>query len=376
MQYKERICGRCVMDSSVPGIRFTSEGTCNYCTLHDQLDSINGHRQGTIDELCDRIRKTGKNLEYDCVVGLSGGMDSTYCLYIIKKRGLRPLAVHFDNGWVSDTAKANIEATAEKMKVKVRRVTVDWETLRTGYRACLEASTPDVCMPCEIGGLSALYSVAAEIGVRYVILGLSYRTEGINPLGWHYVDGLYLSEVLKKYAPAAAKCSYNKLRMLSLGTYILRHGIRTIQLPLYIQDYRDNEIREILARELGWVYGGYHHFDCTYKPFVSRIHNDKFNADLRAVSLSAQVRTGELSREEALSQLQQPIGVTDSQVQQCLNRLGLTQGDFERILAAPVKNFRDYRTHYSLISRMKLPLKMMSRMGIIPETTYEKMFES
>jgi hypothetical protein len=377
MVEKSKICTRCIMDASVPTIRFNANGVCNYCTLHDRMDKSQGHLQGTIYKLCERIRESGRRLDYDCVVGLSGGTDSTYCLYVIKQMGLRPLAVHFDNGWVSDAAKANISAAEDSLQVEVRRVTADWEDLKAGYNACLAASTPEVCMPCEVGGYSTLYSIASEVGVKYIILGLSYKTEGINPLAWHYVDGMYLSDVLKRHAPVGRQaCLYNRLSIPSFARFALWHKIRAIQLPLYMHEYRDKDIREILKKEMGWVYGGHHHFDCAYKPFVSYIHNRKFNADLRRVSLSAQIRTGEISRKEGLAALEEPIGATESQLEYCLGRLGLSMENFERILKAPTMSFRDYQTYYSIISRMKLPLRVMSRLGMFPETTYEKMFES
>lgn len=365
------------MDTTVPHIRFNPEGVCSYCSLHDRMEKSQRHLHGSINQLAERIGKAGKGLDYDCIVGVSGGTDSTYCLYVIKQLGLRPLAVHFDNGWVSDTAKANIERIEQRLNLAVRRVTVDWADLQIGYRACLEASIPDICMPCEIGGYSAIYSVAAELGVRFIILGHSYRTEGINPLLWHYVDGRYFADVLKKHAAdKQPKCQYNRMNLLPFVNFAVRHGIRTIQLPLYMQSYRDKDIRETLSQELGWVYGGHHHFDCYYKPFVSTLHGTKFNADLRKVSLSAQVRTGEISRNEALAALNKPSGATHAETEYCLNRLGISREDFAAILQSAVRSFRDYRTYYSLISRIRLPLKVMSRMGIFPETTYEKMFES
>ena len=377
MVEKTRICTRCVMDSSVPGIRFNAAGICNFCTLHDRMDGSQRQLQGTIEKLSERIRKSGRKLDYDCVVGLSGGTDSTYCLYVIKQLGLRPLAVHFDNGWVSDTARANIKAAERRLRVEVRRVTADWADLRAGYKACLEASTPDVCMPCEVGGYSALYSVAAQVRVRYIILGLSYRTEGINPLAWHYVDGAYLADVLERHAPVSQReCPYNHLKLPSFAKFVFWNGIRTIQLPLYMHEYRDKDIREKLKQELGWIYGGHHHFDCAYKPFVSYVHNRKFSADLRRVSFSAQLRTGEMSREECLAALEEPTGATEQEIKYCLDRLGLAMGDLDRILKMPARSFRDYRSYYSIINRMKYPLRIMSRLGIFPETTYEKMFES
>ncbi len=377
MESNTGICSRCVMDSSTPGIRFNSSGVCNYCGLHDRMEKSHGYREGTIEELSARIRQVGRKREFDCIVGLSGGTDSTYCLYTTKKLGLRPLAVHFDNGWVSETATANIKKTAERLKVDVRIVTPDWEELRGLYRACLDASIPEICMPCEVGVYSALHRVAAEHGVKYIILGLSYRTEGITPLAWHYCDGLYFSDVFRRCGTGGRQpTGFDGLELVSFARHALRHGLRTIQLPLYMRDYRDKRIHAELARELDWVYGGHHHFDCAYKPFVAHIQARKFNIDYRKVTFSAQIRTGQLSRQDGLQSLRQFPTATERQIETCLERLGMTAADLERNLAAPVRNFRDYRTYYSFMSRMKLPLRVMARLGVVPETTYEKLFET
>ena len=371
------VCNRCVMDTTAPEIRFDAGGVCNYCHLHDRMEAAHRHREGTIEQVSERIRKAGKNRPYDCVVGLSGGTDSTYCLYTVKQLGLRPLAVHFDNGWVSETAAANIQATSKSLNIEVRKATADWNALKAGYRACLEASTPDVCMPCEIGVYSALYRAAKEAGVRHIILGLSYKTEGINPLAWHYCDARYFCDVLSKHGPGDGPgFGFNRLKLASFARFVLWHGIRTVQLPLYMHDYKDKAIQKKLSQELGWVYGGRHHFDCAYKPLVAHIHTLKFNADLRKVSLSALIRTGEIARDAGLESLREPSGATDKELSYALERLGMTRDDLERILKTPLRSFRDYRSYFSMISRMKFPLQVASRLGIFPETTYEKMFKT
>jgi N-acetyl sugar amidotransferase len=370
-------CTRCIMDTTAQGIRFDDKGVCNYCHLHDRMEESLRHKEGTIEQIAAKIRKAGKNRQYDCVVGVSGGTDSTYCLYMVKKLGLRPLAVHFDNGWVSDVAVRNIKAMSELLKVEVRRVTADWDALRAGYRACIEASTPDVCMPCEIGVYSALYAAAEEAGVRYIIVGLSYKTEGINPLSWHYCDARYFCDVLGKHGPGDGPAyKFNRLKLPSFARFVFWKGIRTIQLPLYVRDYKDKAIQEKLSKELGWVYGGRHHFDCTYKPLVAHIHTNKFDADLRKVSLSAQIRTGEITREAGLASLRDHADATEAELECALGRLGMTKDDLDRNLKTPPRTFRDYRSYFSIISRMKLPLRIASRLGIFPETTYEKMFKT
>lgn len=370
-------CSNCVMDTSIPGIRFDGGGRCNYCGLHDRMQSSLKTREGTIGTLAEQIRKSGRKAAYDCVVGFSGGTDSTYCLYVARKLGLRPLAVHFDNGFVSPQAVTNIKATADRLDVEVRTVKTNWDGLKSLYRACLEASVPEICLPCEVGVYSALHRVAAEEGVRHIILGLSYKTEGITPLAWHYCDGLYFSDIFKHHGGGAAEPrGFDGLGLRSFAKHAFHHKIRTIQLPLYMQDYRDEDIRSELTRELGWGYGGHHHFDCAYKPFVAHIQARKFNIDYRKVTLSALVRTGQSTRDEALAPLKQIPTATDAEIKHCLDRLGMSVEDLERIMAVPPRSFRDYRSYYPLMTKMKLPLRWLARLRIVPETTYEKLFET
>jgi hypothetical protein len=219
--------------------------------------------------------------------------------------------------------------------------------------------------------------VAAEIRVQHIILGLSYTTEGVNPTAWHYGDPRYYADVLARFSGEVdLDIGYKLLDLRSLAGHTVLRRIRTIQLPLYMAEYRESEIRDTLSRELGWVYGGHHHFDCAYKPFVTHIQANKFNADLRKVSLSAQVRTGEMTRDEALTIVSDPPRISPQQLDYCLGRLEMSESDLQRILDNPKRSYRDYRSYHSIALKFKAPLRVMSRLGIVPETTYEKLFET
>jgi N-acetyl sugar amidotransferase len=372
-------CGRCILDSGVPGVRFDHNGICNHCHMHDALekryapDEVN---RGRFLRLLDEIKSKGRSKSYDCIVGLSGGTDSTYCLYTLKQLGLRPLAVHIDNGWVSETAQANIARTVQKLGVDLKSVVLPWEQLQPLYRACLEASIPEMCLPCEVSVLSALYRAAAEEDVGYIVLGTSFRTEGINPLRWHYIDGAYFDDCARRSAAVDLRSrNLNGIRMTGLLYYVLLKRIRTIQLPLYLP-YDNKTIWKTLETELGWQYGGRHHFDCAYKPFVAHIGITKFHIDYRKVTLSALVRSGQMTRDEALRALREDPYLEDQQsLNYCMDRLSLTSEEFEGIMCASPKDFRDYRSYYPLLSTLKLPVKMACRLNLVPETLYQKLFD-
>ena len=158
-------CSRCVLDSTVPGIEFDAEGVCSHCRLFDRLETR--YPQGEparerFRRLIEEMKAAGRGRKYDCVMGYSGGTDSTYCLYVAKKAGLRPLAVHFDNGWVAPVARENMEKVARRLGVDVKAVPGDWAELKTYYLAGLKASVPDLCMPCMIGISTSLYRAAVE----------------------------------------------------------------------------------------------------------------------------------------------------------------------------------------------------------------------
>ncbi len=377
----KQICKRCVLDESVPGVSFDSEGICSHCRMHDSLDSkyqLNEENNKKFEKLLNKIKRKGKNNKYDCLIGLSGGIDSTYCLYLAKKLGLRPLAFHFDNGWVADIARENINNAVQKLDVELRIVRPDWEELRKYQRACLDASVPETSLACEVGIASNSFKIAAEENIKYILLGTSFRTEGINPLRWHYVDGEYFNDIMRKFGKSdtvAAGKKFNQLTLLKLFYYIVIKGIRTFQLPLYVE-YKDNFIMPLIEKELGWKFGGREHFDCDYKPFAAYIDAKKSVRDLKRVSLSALVRSNEMTREEALEKIKALEATTISlkDIDSCMKRLELTPEDLEKILAAPPKTFLDFKTQYQLVSKLKVPIKVCGKLNLIPETMYEKLF--
>ena len=200
-----RVCTRCVMSTTDPEITFDAEGRCNHCT--DYVDRIANltYKPGTSERelaaIVERIKAAGRRKEYDCVVGVSGGVDSCYTAYVVKSLGLRPLAVHMDNGWNSDSAVKNIKSVARTLGIDYQSVVLDWEEFRDLQLTFLRASLPEIETPTDIAILAALHRVAAENGVRFIIMGGNYATEGILPRAWHYncKDVRFLKAVHRRF---------------------------------------------------------------------------------------------------------------------------------------------------------------------------------
>ena len=195
------ICSRCIFDDSVPGISFDEDGICNYCAMHDSLsveypNGPEGERR--LERIVERIKKAGVGKPYDCVVGVSGGCDSSYLLYRMKEYGLRPLAVHFDNTWNSTIATTNIRKVTEALDIDLHTYVVNNKEYDDIYRSFLSAGVIDTEAPTDIGLATTLSDAASKFGIKYVIEGHSFRTEGVAPLGWIYMDARYIADVQKK----------------------------------------------------------------------------------------------------------------------------------------------------------------------------------
>lgn len=378
-----QLCTRCVTDTTVPGARFDINGVCSYCHLHDKLDRLyplSPVGDERLERIVAGIRERAHNRKYDCIVGVSGGRDSTYTLwYLVKVLGLRPLAVHFNDGFGNPQAGENMIKATKKLNIDLRTITSDWRESKDLRLAFLKASTPDLGIPTDIGIATALYGAAVKEGVQSVIIGQSFRTEGVAPLEWSYLDGKYVTAVhkifgsydLRRWKPTDP--GFN-LKLIHMFYYLALKRVKTIALLYYIPYIRKN-VDEMLGNELGWINPGAHYYDDLYQSLMTYVLRKKFNIDRRKFNYSALVRSGQMSRDEALGKLKEVYVIEDPKViDLCIKRLGLTREQFEEFMKLPPKTFRDYPSHYNLIKSLRLPIWILSRIGVIPVTAYEKYF--
>ena len=371
-----RCCSRCISDTSIPGIQFDDRGICNFCKAHDELEKLyplNEIGQKKLNHLLDKIRSKGKNKKYDCIVGVSGGTDSTYCLYLAKKFGLRPLAVHLDNGWDTEIAQDNIKKVTTKLGVELKTVSCNWEEFKDLQVSFLKASVSDAEIPTDIAIAGVLYRVAVEEGIHYVLNGHSFRAEGLSPTGWTYMDGKYIKSIFKRFGKTTLE-NFPNLTIYEMFYYTIIKRIRVVPLLAYI-NYSKEESKKILADELDWTYYGGHHFESIYTRFViTNLLLKKFKIDKRIVEYSAYVRSGHMTREQALEVIKEAIPEDKEIAEYCRDKLGFTAEEFEAIWSSEPRTFLDYPTYFPIIKMMGFPIKIACRLGLLPHIFYQKYF--
>ena len=375
-------CNRCVQDSRVPNIVFDKNKICNFCQLHDELEKEypNDHRGKKKLEKLFRKIKRGKR-KYNCVVGISGGRDSSFLLWLaVRKWKLKPLAVHFNDGFDNPVAGENMLQACKKLNVDLITITSHWKEAKDLKIDFLKASTPDLNLGTDIGIASSLYGVCAKHNIRHILLGQSFRTEGVKPLQWSFFDGDYLRNVHKIFgtiplSPWSPEKPGFHLGVKELAYYSLVRKI-SVWTPLYYYPYIRKNAEQILKSELSWTYPGAHYFDDLYHSLLKHIHRIKFDIDLNMNSDSALVRSGQMTREQALKRKAGIYPIEDEDViRLCLKRLNISSMEFEDYMSLPVKSFKDYPTSWNKIKRLKWPIKVMCYGGLLPQITYRKYFQ-
>lgn len=367
-----------MLDSTVPGIRFDENGECQFCKVYDLMDKeypLNEQTEIRLKQLVDKIKSTGKKQKYDCILGISGGTDSTYTLYKAVELGLRPLAVHFDNGWNSKLAVQNIKNACNKLNVDLNTYVVNWPEFRDLQISFLKASTPDAEIPTDVAIHATLIKTAAKENVKYILNGHSFRTEFVMPIGWTYMDGKYISSVQKKFGTQKLD-SFPNFKIKDVLYFNWFKGIKVIPFLNYFE-YNKKEAQNELKDKLGWEdYGGHHHESIYTKFFQSYYLPVKFGIDKRKTALSAQILSGQTSREEALKVLETPYEYDESIVQYTLKKLGLSNSEFEELMKKDLKSFKDYPTYFRFIEKMKFAVLMAVKINIIPKLLYYKFFDN
>ncbi len=367
------------MDETAGNIDLDKKNQCKYCRAHTEMEKDYQFEKPPLEklfEIAKKIKKESASKRYDCICGVSGGRDSSYSLYVTKKiLGLRPLAVHFDNGFNSEISVSNIHSICSSLNIDLETKVADWETFKNVTRSFFFASVPDVDITTDIGIFKTMYEIAYREKINYVFNGHSFRTEGLDPLEWTYMDGLYIKSVFKKYGKGSLK-KFDNFNIYDLIKYKFFRNIKTI-LPLNYVEYDNDKVTKTLQNEFDWQFYGSHHHESTFTKFcVSYYLPKKFNIDRRKTDLSAMVRSKKISLEEAKKQITKPILVDDQEnlTNFILNKLEITNEEFDEILKKKNKNFKNFLTYYNFIKFFRIFVLILTKIKILPKILYLKYY--
>jgi len=342
-------CKRCVMDTTDPDIIFDENGICNHCKeAEKQLNNVLRKKEDfNVAEFVSKMKKNGRDKEYDCIVGLSGGVDSCYVIHLMKTMDVRPLAVHIDNGWNTELAVQNIKNLLERLDVDLYTYVLNWEEFRDLQLAFLKASTPDSEIPTDHMIRPILSMVADYYRVKYVIFGINSATESILPKSWSYGhnDWKYIKGIHDRFGTVPLKTFVYHTRMMS---YFFREKQKWFYLLDYI-DYSKDEAKKLLMEKYAWRdYGGKHYESFYTRFYQSYILPTKFGFDKRKMHLSNLIVSGQMSRAEAIQILNEPL-YDDEQIKRDIEyfceKMDIQKGEFQRIMALPIKTFNDYPSY-------------------------------
>jgi N-acetyl sugar amidotransferase len=348
------------MDETAKEITFDNNGVCNFCHNYDNVlvNDLYTNKAGEekLEKLIEKIKLKGKNSRYDVLIGLSGGVDSSYVAYVIKKiYGLRAFAVHLDNGWNTELAVANVEQIVKRLEIDLSTYVLDWKEFRDIQTSFIKSSISNIEIPTDHAIWALLIKTAAKMKIPYIIAGNNVVTESIMPESWLYgsKDSKLIKSIHQQFGKVKMK-TYPSLSTMDYVDYLLVRGIRWIPILNYIP-FNKAEAKQILIDELGWQdYGGKHYESIFTRFFHAFYLPVKFGYDLRKSYLSALVCSGQITREEALEEISKPPASKEMLEQDrdyVIKKLGLSEDEFESILKAPNKTYADYRNNESLWKR-------------------------
>ncbi|MHB8270826.1 N-acetyl sugar amidotransferase [Bradyrhizobium sp.] len=356
-----QICTNCVMDTSDTTLRFDERGWCQYCCNYHKNILPNWHPDerglAEIAPVIDKIRKAGRGREHDCIIGISGGLDSSYVTYVAKaKFGLRPLMFHCDTGWNSDLGVSNIQKMIDGLGLDLVTEVVNWEEMKDLQRAFFKSQVSFVDTPQDLALFSAMYNFAASNGFKYVITGGNNSTECVREsLEWTYfsTDTVQVRDIHRKFGSRPLKtfptCDILKYRLY----YRWLKGMRVIKMLDYVPYIKKDAIAE-LSEKFGWQPYPQKHYESRFTRFYESYWTPKkFGYDKRRAYLSSEILTGQLTREEALVRVAKPELDEETMAQEfeyVATKLGWTLAEFEAIFKGRNKTFRDYRNNMFIIT--------------------------
>lgn len=369
-EHQHRICSNCVMDTTDSKIVFDQRGICDHCITFSQQIEPNWHtdERGRVklEATLEKIRQDGAGRDFDCIIGMSGGIDSSYLTYLAKEEfGLRPLVFHVDAGWNSQIAVNNIEKLIDSLDLDLYTEVIDWEEIKDLQLAFFRSGVPHIDTPQDHAFFATMYKFAQQHKVRNILTGANYSTECIrNPIEWMYYqsDSVQLRDIHRKFGT-------RKLRTFPL-TSILKHklylpyikGIKVIA-PLNYVPYIKKDAMKLLEDRFGWQPYPQKHFESRFTRFYESYWlYEKFGYDTRKVQFSSLIVTGQMTREEALERLQQPPydpETIDQDFEFVAHKLGINVDELRSYMNAPNRTYKDYKSQEQIYNVGAAVLRMV-----------------
>jgi len=347
------------MDTTDSKITFNEEGVCDHCTdfYENVLPGWHTDDRGKkeFEHIVAKIKKDGEGRDFDCIMGMSGGADSSYLLHVaVKEYGLRPLVFHVDGGWNSDIAVNNINVMIDKLELDLYTEVINWDEMKDFQLAFFKSNLPNIDIPQDHAFVATLYNFADKHRIRYILNGGNISTECIrNPLEWLYygTDMALIRDVRKKFGTNSMK-TYPFSSVLR-HKFFLRY-IRNVKVvkPLNYFPYIKEDAMKLLEREYGWRPYPQKHFESRFTKFYEGYWlPKKFGYDTRKVQYSSLIVTGQMTREEALEKLESPA-INEEEAQHdfeyVATKLGLSVAELQAYFEQPNKTYKDYNNQESL----------------------------
>ncbi|PKV48783.1 N-acetyl sugar amidotransferase [Aquimarina sp. MAR_2010_214] len=372
MNREYRICSNCVMDITDSKITFDEKGVCDHCNTYykDILPNWHTDERGdeTLKEIVSKIKKEGEGKDFDCLMGMSGGIDSSYLLYMMKEKyDLRPLVFHVDAGWNSQVAVNNIERLVDGLGLDLYTEVINWEEIKDLQLAYFKSGVPHIDTPQDHAFFATMYKFASKHKIKHILTGGNYSTECVrNPLEWMYYqsDSIQLKDIYKKHGTGKLR-DYPVTNILWHKVYLpYVKGIKLIRPLDYIPYHKDDAMQELVDK-FGYQKYPQKHFESRFTRFYEAYWlPKKFGYDTRKVQFSSLILTGQMTREDALEELKKPAYDPETIKQDfefIANKLGISVEKLQSYMDAPNKTYKDYKSQESIYN---IGAKMMRLIGL------------
>ena len=364
------VCKRCIMDSiNDPDILINDHGVCNHCITFDfEFNKLPKgiNREKELDSIIKKIKLKGIGKNYDCLLGVSGGVDSSYLAYLCSIYGLRPLIIHFDNGWNSELSVLNIQNLLDKLGFDFETLVINWDEFKDLQLSYFKAGVVDLEFPTDHAILASMFKIAKKHNIKFVLSGHNVVTEGTYlPKSWVHskLDYLNLKDIHKQYGSIKLK-TYPYLSFIKRLYNFYNSQFEYIQL-LNLVDYNKFEVKKKLVSELSWKDYGGKHFESIFTRFYQGyILPNKFNIDKRVFHYSCLVQSEQITREQAIKLLQEPIydiNLLESDKKYVLKKLNFNEATFEDYMRAPIRKHNEFKSEQKYWNKYFFVIKQIKK---------------